>query len=183
MAKKLEHVLVIDIECTCWDGPPPAGQVQDIIEVGLVPLVVATGERLEKRSLLVRPMRSTVSRFCTELTTLTQEQVAAGLTFKEVCRILRDEYRSEERLLASWGDYDRRQFERQCRDQGVPYPFGPTHLNVKNLFGIAKGLNAEVGVPQALGMLGRPFEGQHHRGHDDAWNIASVLGELLQRLR
>lgn len=184
MASRLDHVIVIDIESTCWEGGyPPKGEQNDIIEIGVVPLEVATGRRLHKRSILVRPERSRVSRFCTELTTLTQEQVEAGIPFKDACRILEDEYRTPERPWASFGDYDRRQFEKQCRETGVRYPFGPTHLNVKTLFALVRGLPHEVGLPQALALLGLPLEGTHHRGHDDAWNVAAVLAELLRKVR
>jgi inhibitor of KinA sporulation pathway (predicted exonuclease) len=182
MAKRLDHVLIIDIESTCWDGGfPPRGETNDIIEIGLCPLEVATGRRLEKRSILVRPERSKVSKFCTELTTLTQEQVDRGIAFKDACKILEDEYHSSERLWASYGDYDRRQFEKQCRDEGVRYPFGPSHLNVKTLFALTRGLPSEVGLPQAMALLGLSLEGTHHRGHDDAWNIASVLWHIVKR--
>src|SRR5207248_4093152 len=98
MAKRLDHILVIDIEATCWEGGfPPRGQANDVIEIGLCPLELATGRRLEKRSILVRPERSTVSPFCTELTTLTQEQVSGGIAVKDACRILEVEYPSAER--------------------------------------------------------------------------------------
>jgi inhibitor of KinA sporulation pathway (predicted exonuclease) len=184
MAKRLDHILVIDIESTCWDGGyPPRGEANDIIEIGLATLEVSSGRRLEKRSILVRPERSRVSPFCTQLTTLTQEQVEGGIVFKDACRILEDEYRSAERLWASYGDYDRRQFEKQCRDLGVRYPFGPSHLNVKTLLAIARALPAEIGLPQAMALLGLKLEGTHHRGHDDAWNIASLLAEILRSRR
>jgi inhibitor of KinA sporulation pathway (predicted exonuclease) len=184
MAKRLDHVLVIDIESTCWDGGmPPKGEANDIIEIGLVPLEVSTGKRLEKRSILVKPERSKVSPFCTQLTTLTQEQVSTGIRFKDACKLLEDEYHSSERLWASYGDYDRRQFEKQCRDEGVRYPFGPSHLNVKSLFAIGRGLPSEVGLPQAMALLGLKLEGTHHRGHDDAWNIAAILAEMLKRVK
>jgi inhibitor of KinA sporulation pathway (predicted exonuclease) len=184
MSKRLDHILVIDIESTCWDGGfPPRGQANDIIEIGLCPIEVSSGRRLEKRSILVKPERSTVSPFCTELTTLTQEQVDTGIAFKDACKILETEYLSQERLWASFGDYDRRQFEKQCRDQGIRYPFGPGHLNAKTLFAVSKGLPAEVGLPQAMALLGLKLEGTHHRGHDDAWNIAAVLCETLKKMR
>jgi inhibitor of KinA sporulation pathway (predicted exonuclease) len=32
-------------------------------------------------------------------------------------------------------------------------------------------------------LYGLPLEGTHHRGHDDAWNIAAVLWEVLKKLR
>lgn len=184
MAKRLDHILVIDIESTCWDGGmPPKGEANDIIEIGLVPLEVSTGKRLEKRSILVKPERSKVGSFCTQLTTLTQEQVSAGIRFKDACKLLEDEYHSSERLWASYGDYDRRQFEKQCRDEGVRYPFGPSHLNIKTLCSISRGLNTEIGLPQALALFGLKLEGTHHRGHDDAWNIAALLHELLKKMK
>ncbi|MBE7532664.1 MAG: hypothetical protein HS099_23410 [Ardenticatenaceae bacterium] len=37
----------------------------------------------------------------------------------------------------------------------------------------------QVGMARALQILKMPLEGTHHRGHDDAWNIARILGTLL----
>src|SRR5579885_3105474 len=166
MARKLDQIVVIDIESTCWEGAPPEGQESEIIEIGICPLEVTSGRRLERRSILVRPTRSTVSAFCTGLTAITQEQVEAGIPFAEACGILVREYRCRERLWASWGDYDRRQFERQCAAQGVPYPFGASHLNAKTLFAIVHALPHELGMDGAMDRVGLPLEGTHHRAGD-----------------
>jgi inhibitor of KinA sporulation pathway (predicted exonuclease) len=179
VADKLDRILVIDLEATCWEGNPPPGQDHEIIEVGLCVLDVASGERVEKRPILVRPEHSTVSPYCTELTTLTQAEVDTGVSFEEACRVLQDDYHSKERTWAGWGDYDRLQFQRQCAASGVGYPFGPTHLNVKNLFALAHALDHEVTLPKAMEMLNLPLEGTHHRGMDDAWNVALILSRLL----
>ncbi len=183
MARRLDQVLVIDVESTCWQGYPPAGQISEIIEIGLCPVDLASLKRMEKRSILVRPRRSTVSPFCTELTTITQEMLAAGGTLEEACDQLRERYDCQERLWASWGDYDRRQFERVCEALGVRYPFGPTHLNIKTLFSVSLGLDKELGIDAAFARLGWTMEGTHHRGHDDAWNIAALFCWLLGRIR
>jgi len=183
MARKLDHIIVIDLEATCWDGAPPPGMESEIIEIGVCPLELSTGKRLEKRSILVRPERSEVSAFCTQLTTLTPELVATGMPFADACRLLREEYNTRERLWASFGDYDRKQFQRQCDAAAAGYPFGPSHLNVKTLFALARGLPHEVGLDAAVQMMGRKLEGTHHRGHDDAWNIAGVLAHLIEQVR
>ena len=183
MPKKLDHLLIIDLEATCWDGPPPAGETSEIIEIGVCPLELSTGRRLGKRSILIKPTRSHVSDFCTRLTTLTADQLAGGVTFTQACEILRREYQSRERVWASFGDYDRTMFQMQCEATGVPYPFGPRHLNVKTLFALARGLPHEIGMAEALALMGVPLEGTHHRGDDDAWNIAGILAELVKRLR
>lgn len=183
MARRLDRILVVDIESTCWEKAPPPGETSDIIEIGICELDVTRLERLGKRSILVRPTRSEVSEFCSQLTTITSEMVRDAPSLADAVKTLRDEYGSRDRLWASWGDYDRRQFERVCKDLGVSYPFGQSHLNVKSLFAVTLGLRREVGMEQACSILGRSLEGTHHRGHDDAWNIAGILAELLAAKR
>ena len=73
MARSLDVVLVVDLESTCWDGPPPPGQTSEIIEIGLCTVDLKALTRTEKRSLLVKPVRSNVSEFCTKLTTITPD--------------------------------------------------------------------------------------------------------------
>lgn len=179
MAKKLDKILVIDLEATCWEGDPPPGQTSEIIEIGLCVMDVATGEREKPRAILVKPQRSTLSDFCIQLTTLTPEMLAGGADFKDACALLEEEYQSHRRTWASYGDYDRLQFMAQCEAWGVDYPFGRTHINVKNLLALQKGLKREVGLHRAMDLLDKPFEGTLHRGMDDAWNIAAVLDRVL----
>jgi inhibitor of KinA sporulation pathway (predicted exonuclease) len=183
MAKRLDQVLVIDVESTCWAGAPPDGQISEIIEIGLCTIDADRLERLEKRSFLVQPVKSEISSFCTELTTLTAEQFTGAGSFADAARVLKKSYHAKDRLWASWGDYDRRQFERMCLEFEVGNPFGPGHLNVKTLFAIATGSHHELGLEGACKKLGMDMTGTHHRGHDDAWNIAGVLCWLLSRIR
>jgi inhibitor of KinA sporulation pathway (predicted exonuclease) len=183
MAQRLDEIVVIDVEATCWHGSPPPGELQEIIEIGVCPLDVATLARGARDSLLVRPTHSTVSAYCTALTTLTAEQVGAGHSFEEACTMLAERHRTRPRAWASWGDFDRQMFERQCAREQVPSPFGVTHLNVKHLFALVHGLPQELGMREALEVAGLPHTGTHHRGDDDAWNIAGLLASLLQAAR
>ncbi|MFF2217179.1 exonuclease domain-containing protein [Streptomyces antibioticus] len=176
---------VIDVEATCWDGQPPPGSVHEIIEIGLTVVDVAARRRVSRHRILVRPGRSTVSPFCTELTGLTQAEVDRGVPFAEACRILAEEYEAGVRPWASWGDYDRHQFARQSEADGVAYPFGRpterTHTNAKAVFTTAYGLRRRPGMSQALKIAGLPLEGRHHSGEDDAWNIAALVLDLAAR--
>jgi inhibitor of KinA sporulation pathway (predicted exonuclease) len=183
MARRLDRILVIDVESTCWEGPPPRGEISEIIEIGLCLLDVARLERVETRSLIVRPQNSQVSDFCTRLTTLTPEQVAAGVTLGQALETIAREYHPADRVFASWGDYDRNQFMRNCDYYRLTYPFGPTHWNVKTFFALIHNLERETGIDTACDIMGLEFTGTHHRGVDDAANIALILAKLLEKSR
>lgn len=150
----LDKVMVIDLEATCWEGDPPPGQMSEIIEIGLCMLDVTTGERETPRAILVKPQRSKLSAYCTKLTTLTPEMLRDGLDFAAACALLREEYQSHLRPWASYGDYDRLQFTRQCEALGLDNPMGRTHINVKNLLALQSGLSREVGLRKAMGLVG-----------------------------
>lgn len=181
MAKRLDKIVVVDIEATCWNGPVPAGMQNDIIEIGICLLDVESGEISDTKGIMVKPERSEISPFCTELTTITPELIAAeGISFKDACKQLRSQYDTKSRAWASFGAYDQKLFQKQCAELGVTYPFGASHINVRPLFALKNKLKEELGMAGALDMLGLPLEGTHHRGVDDARNIAKILSRLLQ---
>ncbi len=176
-----DKLVVVDIEATCWKNNPPLGEQNEIIEIGVCLLNLQTLERSDKRSILVKPSRSKVSKFCTELTSLTQEQVDTGITYAEACEILQNEFDAPNRLWGSWGDYDRKMFVQQCDSFFVPYPFSDKHVNLKALFTEKLALKKQVGMAGAIKMTGLPLEGTHHRGDDDAWNIARLTAYVLEK--
>lgn len=178
-----DAVLVIDIEATCWKKQPPPGEQMEIIEVGAVLLDLKTLHPTAARGLLVKPTRSQVSRFCTRLTTLTQAQLdEQGTTFAAACATLERDYAAPARLWMSWGDFDRRMFVEQCAAFGVPYPFSPCHANFKALFGDLILDGKRAGMARSLKIADLDFEGTHHRGVDDAWNIARLLAYTIKRV-
>ena len=197
MAKITSRILVIDLEGTCWDSLPPNGpngkpMESEIIEIGICELSRQnrqnSWEIVGSESILVRPRFSTVSSFCTELTTLTQEKLEnEGIDFFSACKRLEDIYNSRKSGWASWGDYDRLMFERQCRraspdfrgQNWVRYPFSDTHWNMKAFYSLLRKLDREVGMAEALKLEGLKLLGTHHRGVDDAINTARILQRIL----
>ena len=180
MVIKLDTINVIDVEATCWDGQKPDDQENEIIEIGICTLDVATGLRINNDAILVKPERSIVSDFCIQLTTLTTTQLESAISFAEACQLLRKKYFSRDRVWASYGQYDLNQFKRQCQSFEISYPFNQRHINVKTLFAVMNNLSHEVGMAKALAMFNIPLEGIHHRGVDDANNIAKILSLLLK---
>jgi inhibitor of KinA sporulation pathway (predicted exonuclease) len=168
------YVNIVDVEATCWAGDPPLGHTAEIIEIGACVLDTDGWTRTQRYSIVVKPQHSTVSAFCTELTGWTRARVDAGVSFAEACDALQRDLRTHERPWASWGDYDRRQFERECAAAEVPYPFSALHTNLRARFTEAFGMRRPPGMDQALRHAGLPLEGRHHNGEDDAWNIAAL---------
>ena len=68
MASLIDKIVVVDIEATCWKEETHTGQESDIIEIGVVTLDVRQLHLDAKRNILVKPSRSTVGAFCTQLT-------------------------------------------------------------------------------------------------------------------
>ena len=194
--KKVKNDYIV--EATCWDKrngeKPPIRltrksdgkqfpEISEIIEVGVCLLSVKTGERSDKRSILVKPAMSTVGNYCTELTGHTQESLDEhGIPFGEACEILINDYKTRERVWASYGQYDRNMFKRQCGlFHGPIYPFSDEHVNVKKQASLYQKRSKDTGMKRCLTeWYNIPMSGRHHNGADDAWNIAAILGTAFR---
>jgi inhibitor of KinA sporulation pathway (predicted exonuclease) len=182
MSNVYDTMLIVDVESTCWNGNPPPGEKSEIIEIGVSELDMKALKVIRSEGIIIKPAQSKVSEFCTQLTTITQAQVDQGISFAEACKKLEQTYRSKhDKVWGSYGDYDRKMFERNCKDFGVQYPFGSTHFNIKSLLAMMSGLKKELGMSQALDYLNIKLEGTHHRGVDDSINIAKILVNILSR--
>lgn len=169
-------VLIIDLEATCWKDRSTELR-NEIIEIGCA---IVCGDKVTfNESWFVKPkLNQTLSDFCKELTSISQEQVDSALSFPEVlkqaCTQIEEftNAKISELLFVSWGNYDRNQFQSDCALHNVAYPFGE-HLNLKQYFS-SKFKVKRAGLQSALNTLGLQFQGTHHRGKDDALNIARI---------
>ena len=84
-------------------------------------------------------------------------------------------YKSHDYLLCSWGLYDKKQFESDCLIHGLDSTWTENHINVKKEYGKLKNLRRAKGMKNALKMERIALEGTHHRGIDDAKNIAKIF--------
>ena len=85
-----DYYLVIDFEATCCDRGSVPREQMEIIEIGAV---MVDGRRLEavaEFQSFVRPVRHPIlTVFCTQLTSITQQQLAAAPTFGEMLQSFR----------------------------------------------------------------------------------------------
>jgi inhibitor of KinA sporulation pathway (predicted exonuclease) len=119
-----------------------------------------------------------LTAFCTELTTITQVDVAYAPTFAEVAPELW--VFGQGALFCSWGNYDRNQLAMDAARAGVDMPLPGDHANLKAIFASVLG-GRKQGMTSALARVGLHPTGTHHRGIDDARNIARLLPWLCGR--
>lgn len=179
-----KKMIVVDVEATCWE-PKPFGYESEVIEVGVAYLYMSDGEIVVENDIFIRPVEHGISDFCTKLTSITPEMVAHAPTMTEMVSTFAKKFK--DCVWASWGEYDRTQFEREFRRKGLGnIPFGRTHVNLKSEFARYMGLERELGVEQALNHLGMAFlapdgvsPGTAHRGSHDAYNIARIARAVM----
>lgn len=175
-----DYYLIVDVEATCSDDGAVPRHEMEIIEIGAVMQSSRTFEVESEFQTFVRPVRHPeLTRFCTELTGITQDDVAGALPFGEALEAMKQwMYAFGDSLFCSWGDYDRKQFLQDCDFHGVAYPFRSGHLNLKAEFSRTLGRKKKLGIAETVRHLGMGFEGSHHRGLDDARNIARIVRRL-----
>jgi inhibitor of KinA sporulation pathway (predicted exonuclease) len=180
----MDHYLVVDLEATCSDDGSIPREEMEIIEIGAVMVSVATHQPVDELQSFVRPVRNpTLTAFCTGLTNIEQAQVDAAAPFPEVLEHFVEWARGcGEFAFCSWGNYDRSQFKRDCAWHDVAYPFGDRHINLKAEFSRVRG-RRRMGVTAALRSVGLSFTGSHHRGIDDARNIARLIPYIFPPMR
>lgn len=198
LAKRVEDVanisisldrplLVIDVEATCDDGGRMPRASMETIEIGAVLLDGESLEPMGEFTTFVQPRKTgLLTPFCTKLTSIKQSDVDNAPRFAEAVDLLRKWIESHDTywpIFASWGAYDREQLLHDAEHHRTTLPFSlreSEHINLKTAFTAALGKHVEgeqkkLGTQGALSRVGLTFEGTHHRGIDDARNIARLV--------
>ena len=175
-------LIVVDVEATCWAERRPRDRME-IIEIGAVRLDQQL-TMVDEFASFVRPVvEPSLSPFCTELTSFTQADVEAADPFGMVFPRFVDWIGPGDHRLCSWGWYDVGQFQLDCGRHRLTVPawFEADHVNLKAVHASRPG-GRRCGMATALTELGLPLVGTHHRGIDDARNIARMARVLLDPL-
>ena len=171
------YYLIVDLEATCSDDGAVPRHEMEIIEIGAVMQNSRTFETESEFRTFVRPVRHPeLTGFCAKLTGITQTDVAVAPAFTQALGAMKQWMNGfDDALFCSWGDYDRSQFLQDCGFHQVAYPFQSGHLNLKAEFSRFLGRKKKLGIAGAVRHFGMDFEGTHHRGLDDARNIARIV--------
>ncbi|KAG7222564.1 hypothetical protein INR49_016161 [Caranx melampygus] len=197
------YLIVIDFESTCWQEKN--NYSQEIIEFPAVLLNTSTGEVESEFHTYVQPQEHPIlSKFCTELTGITQVQVEAGIPLQiclsRFCRWLQnlqDEKgvvfpNRQQRCSApppsqklctflTWSDWDLGVcLQYECKRKQLHKPdVLNSWIDLRSTYRLfynrkPKGLNG------ALQDLGIQFSGREHSGLDDSRNTAQLAARMMR---
>ena len=123
-----------------------------------------------------------LSYFCRQLTHIEQEYINRASAFPDVA----DEFQEwsgvfddEDYLLCSWGSFDKKLLVQDCILHKLDYDWTAHHINLKRQYQELKRLHRSRGLKAAVNSEGFEFTGSHHRGIDDAKNLAKIFVKYL----
>jgi 3'-5' exoribonuclease 1 len=174
--------IIVDLEATCWEKGTRPGR-QEIIEIGAMRFNERLLREPDEFSAFVRPLLHPIlSRYCVQLTGIGQTDVDKAELFPEVFTDFLNWIGNGPFALASWGAYDLNQFRNDCRRHSLKFPKSfERHINLKKEFARLKGIKPMT-MKAALRYLNVSLDGRHHRGIDDARNIAKIAQTILPEL-
>ncbi len=169
------NYIILDLEASCWKDRSINKQ-NEIIEIGAVK-INDKGESLEEFCEFIKPkLNPTLSDFCIELTTITQNEIDSADTYDKVIERFKNWINIKEPyVLCSWGFYDKKQFEKDCKLHDLQTDWLKNHISLKHQYADIKNLKKPIGMDGALKKEGLELDGTHHRGIDDARNIAKIF--------
>lgn len=173
------NYIILDLEATCWQDKNQK-HTSEIIEIGAV-CINENKKLVSQFSEFVKPkLNPQLSDFCKELTSITQSQVDKADTFDIVIKRFKDWINTnEDYTLCSWGFYDKSQFKADCSLHQLDSKWLTYHISLKHQYAEIKNLNKPIGMGGALKLEKLSLDGIHHRGIDDAKNIAKIFLKLF----
>lgn len=149
----------------------------EIIEIGAVKLN-DRDEIVDEYDSYIHPVYGSIEKEISELTHITNEDVAEARPFAEVMEEFLDWIGDEETTVYSWSMSDHAQLEKECRlkscfDQRVDDLL--THwIDFQKVFGGLIGIEQSIALDKALTGAGLTFDGMQHRANSDAINTAKL---------
>ena len=169
------NYIIFDLEATCWDGWDKSQN--ETIEIGAV-LINDDKEIVSDFEQFIKPLKHPIlSEFCKDLTSIKQSDVDQAPYFGEAIEKFKSwfNFDEEDYVLCSWGFYDKKQFESDCDTHGIDHDWVQKHISLKHQYGAFKKLRRAIGMKNALINENLQLDGTHHRGIDDARNIAKIF--------
>ena len=167
------NYIILDLEATCWKNKHGKNE---IIEIGAVKFDHQF-KKVDEFCQFIKPIiNPQLSDFCKELTTITQVEIDGSENYPTVIEKFKKWINTDESyILCSWGFYDKNQFEKDDKLHGLTSDWVQNHISLKHQYAEINQLSRPMGMGGALKNEKLPLDGTHHRGIDDARNIAKIF--------
>lgn len=174
-----EFILAIDLEATCDATQLPISE-REIIEIGAVVIKTDGYRKMGEFQSFVRPVKTEkLTDYCRNLTSIHQADVDAAPLFPIVLQSLQRFLTPYPDLMfCAWGDYDYRQFTRDCASYEVECPF-EQQIDISKSFRRFMKLERRPSLKDAARLMELDFEGTQHRAIDDARCLADILVRFM----
>lgn len=178
-------VLCIDTEMSCWeDSQFQKRQVMEVFEFGMALVDLDRMEIVKTGRYYVKNERHEVSRFCTELTGITQRVLSRqGLPAENVVRLLKEKWGSKNKdiPIVAWGD-ERLWVERDCKEKGVDYPFHNNLINLASYYRFNEPtVERNTKLTDVCRQLNATIAQPLHSAKEDAETLANLLLKMVER--
>jgi len=182
---RLDKLLIADGEFTCTSDAAWTKQNGELIELAIVPIDLKTLEirRDLAWSSLIKPVKTEITAYCTELTGITAEMIRSeAKPVNEVFNTI-DKLFGHGAPWGTWGETDREVIQRAADLAGVRFPMSSTHLNLKFHYSLYRNRRREIGFKKALQAERIQFVGEPHRAGPDTENLAVLWQKILREIR
>lgn len=181
---RLDRLLFVDLELTCWEGEPPPGEQSEIIEIGLAEVDSEALKITRTGRYIVRPRTSRVSDFCAGLTGITQADVKRqGRPLGEVFGSLKKDWGPARKAWYAWGA-DRILLDEAIeRGDADGHPFSPGFFDMAQLYATLRGCGSRVSLEDALKREDLEPQGRRHSAEGDAVDAALIWMRVAGCLR
>ena len=176
------NFIILDLEATCWQGNL-MDRNQEIIELAAY-RVNGYREWVDHFQSFIKPVQHPrLSTYCTDLTSITQEQVSKAKPFDHIFPLFEDWFHAQDgpQLICTWGDKDMDLIHSECLRSDTDASFLPGWIDLRSQYAGIHQLSREVGLLKALEYNDIDFEGTPHRALDDSYNTAKLFLRYLDR--
>lgn len=180
---RISKIIVFDLEMTCWEDRDKTMREGEIIEFGAVPLNIHDSivELDLGFSSLIKPVKTEISNYCTELTGITQDDILkSAKPFDEVMRTV-DKKFSSNYPSGAWGNVDIKKLKSACKEYSVKMPISEDCVNLKTMTCMLMGRSRPVGLDKILDELGIKPSGTRHRALVDSIDTAFAFLKALKK--
>lgn len=178
-----ENIVVLDMEFNVRTIEKKGKEMKvptEVIQIGAVKLDESL-DPVDEFACYVKPQMRAISDYCTEITGITNEQVADAVPFRESITQFLEWIGNDisQTYIYSWSNTDLGMVRKECRDKKIKIPqldqLCKQWVDYQKVFGDALGYPICLSLQNALSSMDIDFDGQAHDALCDAKNTARLV--------